>query len=137
MTIDDLFLGIDGYFLTQERLAFPAAFTKAQEQNEKWFTKYQLPTLFASLASQGRLVAWEREVLLSGFLPQQAEGKPSREKIDFVVTLDQQPIPLEVKTLYLGPQGNSDIDISLYFDKNPKNGYVAADVYKLAKFGHG
>ena len=137
MTIDDLFLEIDSYFLAEERLASPIAFTEAQEQNEKWFTKRQLHALFASLNSQKRLTAWEREVFLRRFLSQPVEEKPSREKIDFVVTLDQRPIPLEIKTLYLGPQGNSKIDISLYFDKNPKNGFIAADVYKLAKIGHG
>lgn len=137
MTIEDLFREIDSYFLTEERLAFPIAFTKAQEQNEKWFTKHQLPDLFKSLFSQGRLSGWGREVLLEHFLPQRAGEKSSREKIDFVVTLDQQPIPVEVKTLYLGRQGNSDIGISVYFDRNPIRGFVAADVYKLAKIGHG
>lgn len=137
MTIEDLFMEIDSHFLTEERLAFPISFTKGQEQNEKWFTKHQLPALFASLFSQGRLSNWKREVLLGEFLSQPAEEKPSKEKIDFMVTLDQHPIPLEIKTLYLGPQGQSNIDISLYFDRNPKNGYIAADVYKLVKIGHG
>jgi hypothetical protein len=128
---------IDRHFLTEARLAFPISFTEAQEQNEKWFTRRQLPDLFTSLREQGHLSHWEREVLLERLLPQISEGKPSREKIDFVVTLDQQPIPLEVKTLYLGRQGNSDVGISVYFDKNPASGYIAADVHKLAKIGHG
>jgi hypothetical protein len=54
-----------------------------------------------------------------------------------MVMANHQTTYLEIKTLYLGPQGKSDIGISIYFDPNPKQGFIGADVHKLAKVGQG
>lgn len=119
-TTNQLFDEIDRHFLASSRLRYPIIFTQSQRQVEGWF-KGELLYLFSSLQDQSQLLSWESEA----FLPNNG-----RKKSDFKLVINNVPIFLELKTLYTGKQGNSQIDLGIYFYKDTVG--IWPDIQKLA-----
>lgn len=119
-TTSQLFDEIDRHFLASSKLQYSEIFTQSQRQVEGWF-KGELLYLFSSLQDQGQLLSWESEALLPNC---------GRKKSDFKVVINNVPIYLELKTLYIGRQGRSKIDLSIFFYKDTIG--IWPDIQKLA-----
>ena len=119
-TTSQLFDEIDRHFLASSKLQYPIIFTQSQRQVEGWF-KGELLYLFSSLKDQNQLLRWESEALLPN---------NGRKKCDFKVTFNNVPLFLELKTLYTGKQGSSQIDLGIYFYKDTVG--IWPDIQKLA-----
>ncbi len=134
-SIEELFNEITDYFLTPYKLESPIRFRAQRRQKENWFHD-QLRDLFISLEAQGQLSpGWDHEVRLNEALSRTEEEK-SQEDIDFKMIINQQPMYLEVKTVYLGKQRNSTFTPAFYLNSGTSSQYVGRDVRKLKKLSH-
>ncbi len=132
ISIDQLFDEIDRHFLDVSKLRHYEIFADKVRNIEGWF-KGELFYLFASLEKDQAFRDWKYEIALKDIL-----NRPEKGIIDFKVTINGEPIYLEMKTvLSSGQQGKSAIDASLFFDPNPSSGYIGSDAHKLAKIGQG
>lgn len=116
---------IDRHFLDEQRLKYPDIFTNAERQVEGWF-KGELLYLFTELKKDGILESWEPEAVFPNL---------GKKKSDFKVTIDGEPIYLELKTLYHGMQKNQPIDLGIYFYKDSVG--IWNDIQKLSSLEDG
>jgi hypothetical protein len=127
-SIEGLFNEIDRHFLTQSKLEYPLSFAQKKINKEAWF-QGQLFCLFSALQEQGRLSGdWEYEAPLSEVLP-----PPQKGWVDFKVAINQEPVYFEVKTMYLGWQGDQKVYPSTYFDSGTSAQFIGRDVQKMAE----
>jgi hypothetical protein len=127
-SLEELFDEIDRHFLTESKLKYPMSFAHKRINKEAWFQGH-LFCLFSALQEQGRLSGdWEYEAPLSEVLP-----PPQKGWIDFKVAINQKPIYLEVKTMYLGWQGGQKVYPSTWLDSGPGAQFIGRDVQKMAE----
>jgi hypothetical protein len=133
-----LFAEIDHYFLDPKREKSYRNIIESRRQREDWFGQ-RLSQLFELLQEQDQLPdSWESEFRVQQLLPQ-AENE---EWIDFMVMLGKPAtsVYLEIKALYLGPQGSQPVYPSTYLSisqKRSSDGFIESDVRKLARIEGG
>lgn len=104
-TTDDFFAQIGSYFSTN--LDYPAAFAQHRMRKEGWF-QGELCHLFSRWQESKRLSDdWRCELPIREAFPQDdwLSYPRQNERIDFRVSVNQQHVYVEVKSVYVAPPG--------------------------------